>query len=62
MIAIFKIEFGYLVALLDVPVFQNSEVRCERVECLPPDCGHPATPPGECCPVCNGEIIFINKI
>ncbi|XP_069019593.1 kielin/chordin-like protein [Embiotoca jacksoni] len=32
----------------------NGGVVCARVSCPSVACGHPVTPPGECCPVCTG--------
>ncbi|CAL1547508.1 unnamed protein product, partial [Lymnaea stagnalis] len=32
---------------------ESSEVKCKTVECESPDCSHPATLRGECCPKCN---------
>uniref|UniRef100_A0A8C4W873 Kielin cysteine rich BMP regulator n=1 Tax=Gopherus evgoodei TaxID=1825980 RepID=A0A8C4W873_9SAUR len=30
-------------------------VTCTKTSCDPPGCRHPTSPPGQCCPVCQGE-------
>ncbi|KAH3728063.1 hypothetical protein DPMN_054010, partial [Dreissena polymorpha] len=32
----------------------SGRVECEKIECSPPACKNPWTPPGECCPNCYG--------
>ncbi|XP_066541573.1 kielin/chordin-like protein [Hoplias malabaricus] len=35
-------------------VCMNGQVTCSKKPCYKPDCSHPATLPGHCCPVCDG--------
>ncbi|KAL4233911.1 hypothetical protein ACF0H5_008583 [Mactra antiquata] len=32
----------------------DGRVECERIRCIPPDCSHPWTAPGDCCKSCDG--------
>ena len=51
---------------MNIIIFQNGAVHCDKVTCPRPECEHPYTPEGKCCPVCVGRDytagLHINKI
>lgn len=40
-------------------VCQAGSVECLRKICAVPDCGSPTYPPGACCPVCSGIVLYL---